>query len=95
MEKISLNKFGGMKFFYYLCHMNQYFVRYTINGTPSNNSFSTTINVEGGATAENSFNNILFAIKEYHNFNAKSGTNVAFEPIATYDVIIQVLTRLN
>jgi hypothetical protein len=68
--------------------MNQYFVKYSMNGKSSNTTFSLRIDVKPGITAKESMRYISEAIVDLHKTSFK-------EYITDDDIVIQVLTRLD
>lgn len=68
--------------------MNQYFVKYSLNGRPKLQQFTCSVDVKSNKTAALSTSLILLEICKIHNLNF-------INEIHTEDVVIEVLTRLN
>lgn len=68
--------------------MNQYFVKYSLNGKSKLLQFTCHVDAEPKKTAQASSDEILLAVCKIHNASFKN-------KIYTDDVVIEVLTRLN
>lgn len=68
--------------------MNQYFVKYSLNGQSKLNQFVCAVDVEQKSSARISTNEILIAVVLIHNI--AQGVIILKD-----DIVIEVLTRLN